>query len=48
MLEVIAKFDDVGNCLYMLVMFYQLVLQLVSVILLVQSGRCSLTNLVVL
>ena len=48
MLEVIAKFDDVGNCLYMLVMFNQLVSQLVSVILLVQSEHCSLTNLVIL
>ena len=48
MLEVIAKFDDVGHCLYMLVMFYQLVLQFVSVILLVQSIPCSLTNLVIL
>ena len=28
MLEIIAKFDDVGNCLYMFDMFYPLVLQL--------------------
>ena len=26
MLEAIAKFDDVGNCLYMFVTFYPLVL----------------------
>ena len=30
MLEVIAKFDNVGNCLYMFVMFYPLVLQLLT------------------
>ena len=26
MLEIISKFDDVGNCLYMFEMFYPLVL----------------------
>ena len=48
MLEVITKFDDVGNCIYILVMFYQLMLQFISVVILVQSERCSLTNSVVL